>query len=198
MLNNVLKVIQNRRSVRFFDDEAISDSDILKVLQAANHAPSAHNQQSWRFIVVSGTKKQDLANLVNKRAAEFTKPSSTLLRMAARSLSSAPVVIGVVNTGELIRRSIELFDVDRNNAFDFFRTMEIQSSAAAVENLLLAATSLGISSVWLGVLFLIKDEVLSLLEEPEGEFMAVVPLGYSKKTTAKPPKKSLDIKVKYL
>jgi len=198
VFNNVLEVIQNRRSVRFFDDEDISDSDILKVLQAANHAPSAHNQQSWRFIVVSGTKKQDLANLVNKRAAEFTKPSSTLLRMAARSLSSAPVVIGVVNTGELIRRSIELFDVDRNNAFDFFRTMEIQSSAAAVENLLLAATSLGISSVWLGVLFLIKDEVLSLLKEPEGEFMAVVPLGYSKKTTAKPPKKSLDIKVKYL
>jgi nitroreductase len=88
--------------------------------------------------------------------------------------------------------------VDRENAFDFFRTMEIQSSAAAVENLLLAATSLGISSVWLGVLFLIKDEVLSLLEEPEGEFMAVVPLGYSKKMNVKPPKKSLDIKVNYL
>lgn len=198
MLNDVLKVIQNRRSVRSFNDTAISESDIRKVLQAANHAPSAHNQQSWRFIVVSGRKKQDLANLVNKRSSEFSKPSSVLLRMAARSVSSAPVVIGVVNTGELIRRSIEHFGMDKNNAFDFFRTMEIQSSAAAVENLLLAATSLGISSVWLGVLFLIKDEVLTLLEEPEGEFMAVVPLGYSMKTNAKPPKKSLDIKVNYL
>ncbi len=198
VLNDVLKVIQDRRSVRTFDDTVISEADIRKVLQAANQAPSAHNQQSWRFIVVSGTKKQELANLLNKRAAEFTKPSSVLLRMAARSVSSAPVVIGVVNTGELIRHSIKLFGVDEKNAFDFFRTMEIQSSAAAVENLLLAATSLGIASVWLGVLFLIKDEVLTLLEEPEGEFMAVVPLGYSKMRNAKPPKKSLDIKVKYL
>jgi hypothetical protein len=55
-----------------------------------------------------------------------------------------------------------------------------------------------VSSVWLGVLFLIKDEVLTLLEEPEGEFMAVAPLGYSIKTNAKLPKKSLDIKIKYL
>ncbi len=198
MPNDVLKVIRNRRSVRTFDDREVSDSDIRRVLQAANQAPSAHNQQSWRFIVVSGAKKQDLSNLVNKRASEFTKPSSVLLRMAARSLSSAPVVIGVVNTGELIRRSTELFGMEGKNTFDFFRTMEIQSSAAAVENLLLAATSLGISSVWLGVLFLIKDEVLALLDEPEGEFMAVVPLGYSTKTYATPAKKSLDIKVKYL
>lgn len=198
MSNDVLKVIRNRRSIRTFEDREVSESDIRKVLLAANQAPSAHNQQSWRFIVVGGTKKQELANLVNKRASEFTKPSSVLLRMAARSLSSAPVVIGVVNTGELIRRSTELFGMAGNNAFDFFRTMEIQSSAAAVENLLLAATSLGISSVWLGVLFLIKDEVLALLEEPEGEFMAVVPLGYSAKAGAPPAKKTLDIKVKYL
>ena len=76
--------------------------------------------------------------------------------------------------------------------------MEIQSSAAAVENLLLAATSLGIASVWLGALFLIKNEVLHLLEEPEGEFMAVVPLGYCERMRAMPPKKSLEVKVKYL
>jgi nitroreductase len=76
--------------------------------------------------------------------------------------------------------------------------LEIQSSAAAVENLLLATTSLGTSSVWLGVLFLIKDDVLNLLEEPEGEFMAVVPLGYSEKTRPMPPKKSFEVKVRYL
>lgn len=198
MLNDVLKVMQDRRSVRVFDDKEIPESDIQKVLQAANHAPSAHNQQPWRFIVVSGTKKEALANMANKRASEFTKSASALLRMAARSVSSAPVVVVVVNTGELIRYGADLFSADQKNAFDFVRTMEIQSSAAAVENLLLAATSLGISSVWLGVLSLIKDEVLSLLEEPEGEFMAVVPLGYSNKVRAMPPKKSLEVKVKHL
>jgi hypothetical protein len=40
--------------------------------------------------------------------------------------------------------------------------------------------------------------VLHQLEEPEGEFMAVVPLGYSEKMRAMPPKKSLEVKVNYL
>lgn len=194
----VLENMQKRRSVRQFNGRDLSEADIRTVLQAANHAPSAHNQQSWRFIVVSGAKKQELADLVNLKAAGFSRSSSALLRMAARSISSAPAVIAVVNTGELIGHATNLFSLDGENYFDFFRTMEIQSSAAAVENLLLAATSLGISSVWLGVLFLIKGDVLRLLEEPEGEFMAVVALGYSEKKGTEPPKKSLLAKVKYL
>lgn len=198
MINPVLENIQNRRSVRQFDDKDISESAIQKVLQAANHAPSAHNQQSWRFIVIRGAKKQDLANLVSKKASEFPKTSSALLRMASRSISSAPVVIGVVNTGEMTKHVTDLFSLDKQNLRDFFRTMEIQSSAAAIQNLLLAAASLGISSVWLGVLILIKDEVLNYFEETEGELMAVVPLGYSEKIRTIPSKKSLETKVKYL
>ena len=47
--------------------------------------------------------------------------------------------------------------IEKDMAVDFFRTMEIQSSAAAVENILLAAASLGLGTVWLGILYLIKD-----------------------------------------
>ncbi|HEX7713386.1 MAG TPA: nitroreductase family protein, partial [Bacillota bacterium] len=81
---------------------------------------------------------------------------------------------------------------------DFFRTMEIQSSAAAVENLLLAATSLGLATVWLGILFLIKDDVLKFLNEPAGEFMAVIPVGYPSRSTQGPQKRPLDLIVKRL
>ena len=198
MPSEVLKNIENRRTVRTFTPRMVRQSDLQKILQAANQAPSAHNRQSWRFVVVSGSKKQDLALLVNRRAGEYCKSLSALLRMAARSISSAPVVIGVVNTGELMRHGSELMGLDGVDTADFFRTMEIQSSAAAVENLLLAATSLGISSVWLGVLYLIKDEVLSFLEESGGEFMAVIPVGYSEKEQTMPPKKTIEAKVKYL
>ena len=198
MHNEVLSNIENRRTVRTFSARMIRQCDLQRILQAANQAPSAHNRQSWRFVVVSGGKKQDLAMLVNRKAGEFSKSASALLRMAARSITSAPVVIGVVNTGELMRHGTDLMNLDGSDAADFFRTMEIQSSAAAVENLLLAATSLGISSVWLGVLYLIKDEVLNFLEEPGGEFMAVVPIGYSEKGKTTPAKKPIEAKVKYL
>ena len=197
-LNHTLKTIRNRHSIRTFTGEEVSDDQIKILLQAANEAPSAHNQQSWKFIVIKGGKKQELAHLITSRASDFPKPSSALLRMAARSIMSAPVVIAVANTGALIEHGTQLFKVEKEMAKDFFRTMEIQSSAAAVQNLLLAATSLGLATVWLGILFLIKDEALQFLGEPRGEFMAVVPVGYAAKPSSGPQKQPFEMKVRYL
>jgi nitroreductase len=197
-MNETLRSIHQRRSVRLFTDQPVADDLLTAILDAANRAPSAHNQQSWRFIVLRNEKKHALAELVTNRAAEFPRPSCTLLRMASRSIISAPAVIAVANTGELIHHGGELFKVDKEAARDFFRTMEIQSSAAAAENLLLAATSLGLGSVWLGILFLIKDEVLRFLGEPDGEFMAVIPVGYAVKTTEGPKKRPLETITRYL
>ena len=196
--NSTLQTIYERRSLRMFTDQPVSDRDLNTVLDAANQAPSAHNQQSWRFLVVRGDRKQELVQLVSAQASNFPKPSSSLLRMAARSMAGAPVVVAVANTGELIEHGTRLFKVDKDTARDFFRTMEIQSSAAAVQNMLLAATSLGLGTVWLGVLYLIKDEVLTFLGQPRGEFMAVVPVGYPAKTGKGPNKRPLDELVRIL
>jgi nitroreductase len=196
--NETLRSIHQRHSVRAFTAQPVSDDDLHTILDAANRAPSAHNQQSWRFIILRGQKKHDLAALVTRRTADFPRASAILMRMASRSILAAPVVIAVANTGELIRHGSELFRVERELAHDFFRTMEIQSSAAAVENLLLAATSLGLGSVWLGILFLLKDEVLEFLGEPAGEFMAVVPVGYPAKITAGPKKRPLEALIRYI
>jgi nitroreductase len=196
--NETLQTIQNRHSVRRFTEQDVSDEQIHLLLQAANEAPSAHNQQSWKFIVIRNTKKQELAHLVTGRSGEFPKPASALLRMAARSILSAPVIIAVANTGDLIEHGTKLFKIEKKMAKDFFRTMEIQSSAAAVENMLLAATALGLATVWLGILFLIKDDILQFLGEPKGEFMAVIPVGYSDRLGTGPQKEPFEMKVKYL
>ncbi len=196
--NATIETIYNRHSVRQFDDKPLDDNDIKAILDAANQAPSAHNQQSWQFIVIRGEKKKQLAQLVSQKAAGFPKPSAAILRMAARSLANAPVVIAIQNTGSLIRHGSDLFEIELERSWDFFRTMEIQSSAAAVENLLLAATSLGLGSVWLGILYLIKDDVLEFLGEEDGEFMAVIPIGYPKKQMGGPKKKSLKYVLKDL
>ncbi len=196
--NETLDSIERRRSIRLFTEKSVPEEHLTAILRAANQAPSAHNQQSWRFIIIKGNKKEELAHLVTSRAALFPRPAAVLLRMAARSIISAPVVIAVANTGELIARGTDLFKVEKKTALDFFRTMEIQNSAAAVENLLVAATSLGLATVWLGILFLIKDDILSFLSEPQGEFMAVVPVGYSIQRTKGPKKISVEQVVKYL
>ena len=76
--------------------------------------------------------------------------------------------------------------------------MEVQSSAAAVQNILLAATSLDLGAVWLGILYIIKDDVLRFLGEPGGEFMAVVPVGHPARIGSGPQKHPLLMKVKKL
>ena len=197
-MTDAIHTIHQRHSVRRFQEKPISKNHIQIILDAANRAPSAHNQQSWKFIIIEDDKKQGLADLVSKAAKAFDRPANSLLRMAGRSIQSAPTVIAVANTGELIEHGSELFKVNAGLARDFFRTMEIQSSAAAVENMLLAATSLGLGTVWLGILYLIKDEVLQFLNEPAGEFMAVVPVGFPARASKGPGKKPLDNVVKAL
>jgi len=194
--NETIRTIHARRSIRVFTEQEVPEQDVDAILKAANAAPSAHNQQSWRFIIIRGEKKEELVRLVASSAGAFPRPASVLLRMAARTIASAPVVIAVANTGELIRHGSGLFRIQKTVSLDFFRTMEIQSSAAAVQNLLLAATSLGLATVWLGILFLIKDEVLALLGEPQGEFMAVVPVGHAARQSMGPNKRPLDMLVK--
>jgi nitroreductase len=196
--NDTLRTIRDRHSVRTFTKDDVTDEEILVLLHAANAAPSAHNQQAWRFIILRGEKKQELAQLVTAESSSFPRPAAALLRMGAKSIISAPVVIAVANTGDLIRHGTELFKVEKETAHDFFRTMEIQGSAAAVENILLAATSLGLGTVWLGVLYLIKDEVRRFLGEPEGEFMAVVPVGRPARVGKGPQKQPVEMKVRTL
>jgi nitroreductase len=196
--NEVLRTIAERHSTRQFSQEPVSDEQLKLILNAANQAPSAHNQQSWRFIVISGEKKKDLASLIAGRADQFPRTSAALLRMASRSITSAPVVIAISNTGELIHHGAQLFQIDSKLSNDFFRTMEIQSSSAAVENLLIAATSLGLASVWLGIMFLIKDEILEYLNEPKGEFMAIVAVGHPDRRGDSPQKRPLEKIVRFV
>ncbi len=195
--NETLRTIAGRHSTRTFGPSQVPDAHIQQMLMAANQAPSAHNQQSWRFIVLQGERKNGLAALIANNAGQFPKSAAVLLRMAARTITSAPSVIAIANSGELIKHGTELFQIEGELSHDFFRTMEIQSSSAAVQNLLLAATALGISSVWLGIMYLIKKEVLQYIGEPEGEFMAIIPIGYPERTGHSPTKRSLEMLVRY-
>jgi nitroreductase len=108
-VNEILRTIARRRSVRVFDGRPVDPALVRRLLEAANQAPSAHNSQSWRFTLLGAEKKKELAALVGAKASGFPRPTSVLLRMGARTIAGAPVVIAVSNTGELMRRGADLF-----------------------------------------------------------------------------------------
>lgn len=116
-----MEAIKNRRSIRQYTNQAVSDDQIKAVLEAAMYAPSAGNEQPWHFIVI---KDRQLLDEVPQH-----HPHSSMVRQA-------PVAILICADTRLSK-----YDVD----------YWIQDCAAATENLLLAVQSLGLGAVWLGV-----------------------------------------------
>ncbi|MDO4493802.1 MAG: nitroreductase family protein [Clostridia bacterium] len=115
------EVLQARRSVRKFTEEAVSREDIDALMHAAMSGPSACNLCPWRFYVV--TNKEKIAEL--RGASRFTKIKAPL----------AIVVCG---------------DTKRTLPFglgDFW----VQDCSAATENILLRAVDLGLGAVWCGI-----------------------------------------------
>ncbi len=88
----MLKEIRNRHSIRRYTEEKIERKDIVKLLKAAMQAPTARNEQSWRFIVVDDEKAL-------KKMATFS-PNTPMLNDA----KAAIVVMGdtTINRKEYI------------------------------------------------------------------------------------------------
>ena len=87
MRNETLNTISHRHSVRLFTKDDVSADEVNILLYAANAAPSAHNQQAWRFIILRGEKKQELAQLVTAQSVSFPRPAAALLRPSHERLS---------------------------------------------------------------------------------------------------------------
>lgn len=187
---NFLKLARHRRSIRVFESRDVERELIFKILEAGNLAPSAHNKQSWKFFVISGNKKNQLAELINDLSYGFPRKSRTLLRMAAKSITSAPVVIGVFSTGELVEEAEDFGITMKRDIERFFLNMEIQSASAAAQNMLLQATELGLGAVWLGIVSLVSDRIEKFLNTGF-KLLALIPIGYPMKINQSPQKKSL-------
>lgn len=121
-MNPALDPIFARRSVRKYEPDAIDDSEVRDLLEAAMAAPSAVVKDPWDFIVV-----RDRVSLA--RIADAL-PNGKMLAEAA---------LGIVVCG------------DPRRAHDQQLSYLLQDCSAAIENLLLAATALGLGTCWLGV-----------------------------------------------
>ncbi len=175
-MNQVLKTIKSRRSIRKYLPERIKDAELKAILEAGAYAPSAHNDQPWHFTVVRNKELIDRMSELSKKL--MAEQAADWVREMGRNPSfhvfyGAPVVV-VVSM--------------RRDAFS-----PLVDCSAAIENMLIAAESLDIGSCWIGLaryFFSLKDEV-ARLGVPEGyEPCYAVTLGYK----AQRPSKALPRK----
>jgi nitroreductase len=152
-MNEVLKAIKERRSVRAYTNEQISQEALDLILEAGIYAPTAHNEQPWYFTVV---QKPQLLDEMNMKSNEVMAQSENDW---LKGLGTNPAFRASYNAPTVIIISA------REDA------MSIQTDcAAAAENMMLAAQSLGIGSVWVGLLwpYLSLAEAKTSLQLPDG------------------------------
>ena len=121
-MNQGLQFIFSRRSIRKYRDREVPDRMITDLLEAGMAAPSAVKKDPWHFIVIR--QRQTLDKMV------AFMPNAQMLKQA----TGAFVVCG---------------DIDR--AHDQQESYMLQDLSAAVENILLAANTMGLGTCWLGV-----------------------------------------------
>ena len=171
---DLYEAIRGRRSVRQFRDEAVSPETIERVLDAALWAPSAHNAQAWRFVVVGKEGKEAIARAMIAAGDALERRGETLpgLKATSRLVAQAPVLIAASYAPAepiALQETYTLGEV-------FSLSAQIQSVAAAIQNLLLAAHAEGLGGVWIGYTNLVAAELREILGD-EGFPVATVALG---------------------
>lgn len=168
-MNEVIKKILERRSVRKYTDQSIARKDLDLILKCAQVAPSGMNAQSSQFTVLFKKELEELRPEVRK---DIALSDNAFWKNLSASTSfcfyyNAPVLI-LVSSDPENKPSTPLSD-----------------AAAAIENMMLAAQSLGISSCWIHALAMIKraDNARAILAKwglPKNhEICGGVALGYA-------------------
>ncbi len=189
----MLSAISNRRSIRKYLNRPVEKSAIEEILLAGCLAPSSKNRQPWKFIVVMGNEKDVMIEIM-KRGLEREKEhpllpeSSPYLDGAWYTLqimAQAPAVIFIVNPLGLDIHSPltpEQHVSELCNA---------QSIGAAIENMTLTATELGLGSLWICDTYFAYDELNRWLDAG-GELAAAMAVGYADEAPRPRPRKPLE------
>ena len=188
----MLEAIQNRRSIRAYQDKPVPRSVIEEILKAGSLAPSSKNRQPWRYIVAAGeAKKGALAamaeGLAREREAPLLPESDRFLKGAEYTLeimAQAPILVFAVNPlGLPLEKAL-------NPEERVYELCNAQSLGAALENMALEAMNHSLGSLWICDVYFAYAE-LSRWLDAEGELMAAMAFGYAAETPKPRPRKAL-------
>jgi len=162
----LFEAIFGRRSIRAFKKDDIPEDYLLKLIDAARFAPSAGNLQPWEFVIVkSFERKKALAKAALNQSFIFEAPVAIVV--CANEARSARYY------GE---RGAKLYC--------------IQDTAAAIQNLLLAAYGLGLGACWVGAFN--EAEVAKVIEADKGiRPVAIIPIGFPLEKPSPPSRRSI-------
>jgi len=141
MENEVMEAIYSRRSIRSYEDKKVPRETIEKLLNAAVMAPSARNEQPWNFTVITNRAK---INELGDKAAEL------------RGMIGKGIKVGLklAGRGTIFYNAPLLIVISGKADYKYLK----DDTNLAVQNLFLAAHSLGLGSCWIGMAKVLNDD----------------------------------------
>jgi nitroreductase len=165
-------IIKSRRSVRCFkENDHIDEQSLYKILEAARHAPSARNLQPIEFVLLNDeAQKAQIAVACRQNQPKI-----------------APISVLVAGNLEIAGKVGEVSSHDTTTKEKGEKMFIFMDAAAAIQNMLLTATSLGIDSLWISSFD--ETEISKIVNLPESHIpLAVLSFGHRSKSPFAPPK----------
>jgi nitroreductase len=202
---DLFDAIAGRTSIRRFKDQPVPDGDISRILDAGRLAPSANNTQPWGFLVIKDRKTLAAMAEAVREMIDRMIPHAEDERQAQRLTAykgtyytffeKAPVVIAVFMEGYdagtekvLVKMGYPAEDIKRLRP-----APALQSVAAAVEHMLLAAHALGYGSCWMTGPLVAQEAFEKLLGYGKEKFIAaLLPVGVPDENPQARPRKHLS------
>lgn len=185
------KAIKERVSCRDFNTEEIPIEYVNLILEAARQAPSPKNRQPWKFLVLQNEKKEEFEKLISipQDSEDYISPAAKKLnewdswKKSYECIKKSNMVVLVFNhypSDLVLGKENILFDITN-----------FQAIGAAIQNMLLTATDLGISSLWICDIFS-HYQIICDRYYPNGQLVAAVAFGYTTKKPIKSTRKPLE------
>ncbi len=186
--NEAIANIHNRRSIRSYKDRPVPKETIRQILDAACWAPSLLNSQPWRFTVLQGDSREGILKLL-RRTLRYLEDILPVLEPEEQK-----EFLKEHGSEEEQQKTIEFFDTlggapdivvvtMRKVRNDYNRRMGLIACGGAVENLMLAAASLGVATCCVGSTLWIEDAILQVMNRPDDEFVTLLSMGYPAEET---------------
>ena len=187
--------LKKRRSIRRYTHQLVPLELVKELLQAAAYAPSAHNAQPWRFLVLIGQEQKDalakaMAEVWLSELESNHIPTSSCwstAKASAERFTAAPALILACLTME----DMDVYSDEERQKNE--RDLAVQSLGAAIQNILLEAHVQGLGACWYCAPIFCKSAVRGVLKIPEKvEPQALIAIGYPAETPKMPPRNAVE------
>ena len=200
--NEFQSLADKRASHRKFLPDEIAPEDIKKVIDVARLAPSGHNNQPWKYVAIKNNDmKQQLAQAIAKdldavedQLPEDFKEKFHKYRFFIEHFVNAPVVFVTLLRKDAYISTKVVTDYNAKINKSILFDMEILGAGASINNLLLAAESMGFGTCWMTEPIVYSQNTIEKILEVEEEYHAVsvIVMGKPVKERKHAPKKAVD------